>query len=90
MSDDKPASDNLPETEGLLREMDRDVAVELGRIRLNTAQVVRLRAGQVLHLNRGATDPVDLVIGGKLFAKGELLEVDGELGVRLTQLTGEP
>jgi flagellar motor switch/type III secretory pathway protein FliN len=81
-------SDNLPETEGLLREMDAQVAVELGRIRLNTAQVVRLKAGQVLNLARGATDPVDLVIGGKLFAKGELIEVDGELGVRLTQLTG--
>lgn len=82
--------DNLPETQGLLREIDAQVAVELGRIRLNTAQVVRLRAGQVLHLPRGANDPVDLVVGGKLFAKGELIEVDGELGVRLTQLTGSP
>lgn len=90
MSDEPTSdSDNLPETQGLLREVENQVAVELGRIRLNTAQLVRLKAGQVLPLNRGATDPVDLVVGGKLFAKGELLEVDGELGVRLTQLTGD-
>lgn len=91
--DDAPATpepqDNLPQTAGLLREVDAAVAVELGRIRLNTAQLVRLRSGQVLRLARGATDPVDLVVGGKLFARGELIEVDGELGVRLTQVTGE-
>ena len=85
---DTEDKDNLPETEGLLREMESQVAVELGRIKLNTAQVVRLKAGQVLHLSRGAADPVQLVIGGKLFAQGELIEVDGEMGVRLTQLTG--
>lgn len=80
--------DNLPETEGLLRDIDASVAVELGRLRLNTAQIVRLRQGQVLRLARTANEPVDLVVGGKLFARGELIEVDGELGVRLTHVTG--
>ena len=80
--------DNLPQTEGLLRDVESPVAVELGRLRLNTAQIVRLRAGQVLRLARNATDPVDLVVNGKLFARGELIEVDGELGVRLTHVTG--
>lgn len=78
--------DNLPQTEGLLRDVDASIAVELGRIRLNTAQVVRLRAGQVLRLPRGPNDPVDLVVNGKLYARGELIEIDGELGVRLLQV----
>ena len=85
-AEEKP--DNLPETEGLLRDIDASVVVELGRIRMNTAQVVRLRAGQVLRLTRGPNDPVDLVVNGKLFARGELIEVEGELGVRLTQVAG--
>ena len=80
--------DNLPETEGLLRDVDASVAVELGRIKMSTAQVVRLRSGQILRLTRGPNDPVDLVVGGKLFARGELIEVEGELGVRLTQIAG--
>lgn len=80
--------DNLPETEGLLRDVAAPVVVELGRIKMNVSQVARLRAGQVLRLPRGANDPVDLVVHGKLFARGELIEVDGELGVRLMQIVG--
>ena len=82
----RPPDDNLGETAGLLRDIDAAVVVELGRLRLNTSQVVRLRAGQVLRLSRGPTDPVDLVVGNKIFARGELVEVEGELGVRLTQV----
>jgi type III secretion system YscQ/HrcQ family protein len=80
--------DNLPETEGLLRDVPAPVVVELGRIRMNTSQVIRLRQGQILRLPRGPNDPVDLVVNGKLFARGELIEVDGELGVRLLQVVG--
>ncbi len=84
----EPEGENLPETEGLLRDVAAPVVVELGRIRMNTAQVARLRQGQILRLPRGPNDPVDLVVNGKLFAKGELIEVDGELGVRLVQVVG--
>ncbi|MEE8410611.1 MAG: FliM/FliN family flagellar motor switch protein, partial [Myxococcota bacterium] len=82
------SEDNLSETQGLLRDVDAPVVVELGRIRMNTAQVTRLRTGQILRLPRGPNDPVDLVVNGKLFARGELIEVDGELGVRLLQVAG--
>lgn len=80
--------DNLPETEGLLRDVPAPVVVELGRVKLNTAQLIRMRPGQILRLPRGPNDPVDLVVNGKLFARGELIEVDGELGVRLLQVVG--
>jgi type III secretion system YscQ/HrcQ family protein len=82
--------DNLEQTEGLLRDVPAPVVVELGRIRMNTAQVVRLRPGQVLRLPRGPNDPVDLVVNDKLFARAELVEVDGELGVRLIKVVGTP
>jgi flagellar motor switch protein FliM len=80
--------DNLGETQGLLRDVAAPVVVELGRIQLSITQVARLRNGQILRLPRGPNDPVDLVVNGKLFARGELIEVDGELGVRLLQVTG--
>ena len=79
--------DNLAETEGLLRDVPAPIVVELGRIRLNTSQVVRLRQGQILRLPRNSSDPVDLVVNGKLLARGELIEVDGELGVRLLKMS---
>ena len=81
-------TDNLPETEGLLRDIDAPVVIELGRLKMNTAQVTRLKSGQILRLPRNANDPVDLVVNDKLFARGELVEIDGELGVRLVQVTG--
>ncbi len=82
-------TDNLPETEGLLRDIDAPVVIELGRLKMNTAQVTRLKSGQILRLPRNANDPVDLVVNDKLFARGELVEIDGELGVRLVKVTGE-
>ncbi|MBI5507932.1 MAG: FliM/FliN family flagellar motor switch protein [Deltaproteobacteria bacterium] len=82
------AADNMAATNGLLRDVPAPVVVELGRIRLNAAQVTRLRTGQIIRLPRGPNDPVDLVVNGKLFARGELIEVDGELGVRLMQVVG--
>ena len=80
--------DNLTETEGLLHDVAAPVVIELGRIKLSMQQVVKLRPGQILRLPRGPNDPVNLVVKGKLFARGELIEVDGELGVRLTQVVG--
>jgi flagellar motor switch protein FliM len=82
------SEDNLSQTQGLLRDVAAPVIVELGRIELNAIQVSRLRTGQILRLARGPNDPVDLVVNGKLFARGELIEVDGELGVRLLQVAG--
>ena len=71
-----------------VRDVPAPVVVELARLKMSTNQVVRMRAGQVLRLPRGPNDPVNLVVNGKLFARGELIEVDGELGVRLTQVSG--
>ena len=81
--------DNLEQTEGLLGDVPAPVVVELGRLRMTTAQVIRLKQGQVLRLPRAPADPVDLVVNGKIFGKGELVEIDGELGIRLLSLTGE-
>lgn len=90
MADNEGAegNENLAETEGLLRDVAAPVVIELGRLRLNASQVMRLRKGQVMRLPRAPNDPVDLVVNGKLFARGELIEVDGELGVRLVQVVG--
>jgi len=79
-------SDNLSETEGLLKDVAMPVVVELGRIKTTAGDVVALRPGQILELRRAPNDPVDITVNGRLVAKGELVEVEGELGVRLLSL----
>jgi type III secretion system YscQ/HrcQ family protein len=81
--------DNLSESEPLLGDIPIAVVVELGRVQLTADEVIRLRAGQLIELGRSPTDPVDLVVNGKLLAKGELVEIEGALGVKLLNLVKE-
>jgi len=77
---------NLPQTETLLREVPAPVSIELGRLELNASEVARLRQGQILKLPRNSDDPVNLVVQNEVFARGELVRVDGELGVRISAI----
>lgn len=62
------------------------VVVELGRRNLTISDVTRLRIGQIIDLNRTPSEPVELSVDGKIIGKGELVDVDGELGVRILRL----
>ena len=59
------------------------LTVELGRVKLPLRQPANLRPGDVIELDREAGSPVDLVLNGRLIARGELVQVDTELGVRI-------
>ncbi|NRD49933.1 FliM/FliN family flagellar motor switch protein, partial [Corallococcus exiguus] len=78
--DDKDGSD-------LLSDLPLQVAVELARVPITAEQVVGLRTGQVIDLRRGAGEPVDLSVNGKVVARGELVELEGQLGVRIIHLS---
>ncbi|HWE35680.1 MAG TPA: type III secretion system cytoplasmic ring protein SctQ [Isosphaeraceae bacterium] len=60
------------------------LTVELGRINLPLRRLAELRPGDVVELGRHAREPVELTSGGRLVARGELVQVDTELGVRIT------
>ena len=62
------------------------VRVELAARRITLDELSRLRAGQILELGCRATDPVELVADGRRIASGELVDVEGQLGVRVTRL----
>lgn len=59
------------------------LAVELGRISLPLNRLADLRAGDVIELGRTQREPVELTSGGRLVARGELIQIDAELGVRV-------
>jgi len=58
----------------------------LGRARLTVDQLLELGTGSIVELDRRAGEPVDLLVNGRLIARGELVLVDGQLGVTLTEL----
>jgi flagellar motor switch protein FliM len=73
---------------GLLDNLLLTVRVELPARRISLEELTRLRAGQILELDCRATDPVELVADGRRVATGELVDIEGRLGVRVTRLAG--
>lgn len=63
------------------------VSVELGHASLRIEELLALRAGSVLELDRRAGEPVDVVVNGQLIARGEVVVVDDTFGVRITSIT---
>lgn len=74
----------------LLYNVDMAVTVELGRTRMTMRELLALRPGKVIELDRSARSPVDILVNNTLLARGEVVVVDEELGVRVTEIAGSP
>jgi len=70
----------------LLMDVPLRVAVELGRTRMLVRQVLELRPGSVVELDRIAGDSVDVLINDRLMARGEVVVVDDKFGIRITEI----
>ncbi len=68
----------------LLADVQVELAVELGRVKLPLRDLLSLAPGAVLELDRSADAPVDVLVNGVLVARGEVVVIDGEFGVRVT------
>ena len=58
----------------------------LGAVSMTVGQLLAAREGQVLALDRAVDAPVDLLLEGKVVARGQLVAIDGSFGVRITEL----
>ncbi len=63
-----------------------DVTAELGRRRLKVRDIVALRPGSVVELDRAAGSPVDVLVNGALVWHGEVVVVDEEFGIRVAEI----
>ena len=70
----------------LLADIPVQVAVEIGRLKLPLRDLLNLEPGAVLELDRPADAPVDVLVNGRLVARGEVVVIDGEFGVRVTDI----
>ena len=75
---------------GLLADVRVEVTVELGRATMPLRSLLSLTAGSVVELDRTADAPVDVLVNGRLVARGEVVVVEGEIGVRISALIDEP
>lgn len=74
----------------LLKEVPLRVTVELGRARMLVREVLALRNGSIVELDRQAGAPVDVLANGILIARGEVVIVDERFGVRISEVVGTP
>ncbi|RZS91437.1 flagellar motor switch protein FliN/FliY [Motilibacter rhizosphaerae] len=72
----------------LLRDVVMEVTAELGRTRMTVRELLSLTPGSVVELDRAAGSPADLLVNGTLIARGEVVVVDEEYGIRITELVG--
>ncbi|MES2504364.1 MAG: FliM/FliN family flagellar motor switch protein [Myxococcota bacterium] len=75
-------------TEDLKQSIAMPLVVELARLPLNLQQIGALQTGQVVELKKTSGEPVELTISGKSIGQGELVEVEGKLGVKVLSLIG--
>lgn len=70
----------------LVRDVQLDLKIELGRTHMQLEDVLRLRRGAVVALDKLAGDPVDVYVNGRLIARGEVLVLNDNFCVRVTEL----
>jgi flagellar motor switch protein FliN/FliY len=63
-----------------------ELSVEIGRSRMSVGETLELREGSVVTLDRMAGEPVDLLVNGIAIARGEVVVIDEQFGLRLTQV----
>ena len=66
-----------------------DVTVELGRTRMTVRELLALTPGTVLELDRAAGSPADLLVNGRRIARGEVVVVDEDFGLRVTEIVND-
>jgi len=72
-----------------IQDVDVEVSVELGRSTITLDQALEMGEQSLMELNRHVGEPVDVRLNGKLFARGEVVTVSENFGVRLTEIIGQ-
>lgn len=73
---------------GRLQNVPIELAIEIGRTRMTIGEALALGPGSVVTVGRLAGDPVDLLVNGRVIARGEVVAIDEELGLRITEIAG--
>ena len=70
----------------LLQDVDMEVTVELGRTKMPIRELLALQPGMVVEIDRAASAPIDVLVNGRRIARGEVVVIDEEFGIRITEI----
>jgi flagellar motor switch protein FliN/FliY len=70
----------------LLQDVDMEVTVELGRTNMPIRELLALQPGMVVEIDRAASAPIDVLVNGRRIACGEVVVIDEEFGIRITEI----
>jgi flagellar motor switch protein FliN/FliY len=73
----------------MLLDIPLQVTVELGRTRRSVKEILELSAGSIIELDKLAGEPVDILVNNRLIAKGEVVVIDENFGVRVTDIISQ-
>ncbi|MBX3206253.1 MAG: flagellar motor switch protein FliN [Labilithrix sp.] len=75
---------------GLLRDVEVEVTLEIGRKRMKIGDLLRLGTGQTLELDKAAGEPLEIVVNGRLIGRGEAVVLGDRYGLRITEIVTSP
>ena len=81
----KPAEDENGNL-SMIMSVPLDITVEIGRARKMVHEILEIRSGSVVELDKQAGDPVDVIVNGQLMARGDVVVIDDNFGVRITEI----
>ena len=74
----------------MLYDLTMPVAIELGRTTMSVHEILSLGRGSVVQLDRLAGEPIDVFVGDRRFAEGEVVIVGEQFGIRITRIVQSP
>lgn len=83
--DSKKRSENSDKLD-MLKDLQLNVYIELGRTQMQVKDILELERGYVIELDKLASEPVDIFINNKKIAEGEVVVIDKHFGIRITYL----
>lgn len=75
-----------PSSIDLLRDVPLEVQAQLGRTKKLVKEILKLNVGSIIELEKEAGEPVDILVNNKLIARGDVVEIDGNYGVRIIEI----
>jgi flagellar motor switch protein FliN len=88
-SQESEGQSSIPSSIDLLRDVPLTVHAELGRTKMVVKDILRLGVGSVIELEKETGEPLDILVNNKLIARGEVVEIEGNFGIRITEISGK-
>jgi len=74
------------ENMGIIMDVPLEITVELGRTHKKISEILEFSPSQVIELDKPAGEPIDILVNGKFVAKGEVVVIDENFGIRITEI----